>query len=88
MFFRVLDASFSVGTVVEIEWAIQNKKPIIIFYKADQGKKYDFRSEYWFVIADVKDRAQKSLIVEYTLQTEVVNAVLQGNVFKDLLSIE
>lgn len=51
VFFAVLDESFSVGTIVELEWALGFGKEIVILYK-EEASSYQIKSEYWFAIAD------------------------------------
>ena len=68
----VLDQSFSCGTVVEIEWALQHGVPIIIFYRTDALRPYRYKSEYWFVIADAVRRDARTKVFTFTHLSEVV----------------
>lgn len=51
VFIAVFDKSFSVGTIVELEWALSQNKDVVILYRP-QNSVYQIKSEYWFAIAD------------------------------------
>lgn len=51
VFFAVFDENFSVGTIVELEWALMFGKEIVILYQEEESS-YQIKSEYWFAIAD------------------------------------
>ena len=76
----VLDESFSVGTIVELGWAIQKQKKIVIFYKEEESN-YNIKSEYWFVIADVIKRSKHSKIFVYKNFDDVIEKIKYGNIF-------
>lgn len=55
VYVAVFDESFSVGTVVELGWALNCEKEIFIIYKKEPSR-YKIASEYWFAIADAISR--------------------------------
>ncbi|MBO5179052.1 MAG: nucleoside 2-deoxyribosyltransferase [Clostridia bacterium] len=57
IYLAVFDENFSVGTIVELGWAITQNKKIFIFYK-EEDSKYQIKSEYWFAIADALKRGK------------------------------
>lgn len=61
----VFGEAFSVGSIVELGWAVEKKKEIIILYKEESGSPYDIRSEYWFAIADAKRRGAYVSVAAY-----------------------
>lgn len=50
MYIAVFGEHFSVGTIVELGWALNNNKDIIILYQEEESH-YSIKSEYWFAIA-------------------------------------
>ena len=76
----VLDENFSVGTIVELGWAIQKQKKIVIFYKEEESN-YNIKSEYWFAIADVIKRSKHSKIFVYKNFDDVIEKIKYGNIF-------
>ncbi len=74
----VLDRECSTGTVVEIEWAIQMEKPMIIYYKVNPDSVYDVQSEYWFVIADVLRRGKNAVVKKYEKVEDIAQEILSG----------
>ena len=67
----VFGESFSVGTVVELGWAIEADKEIYILYKEEKSR-YSIASEYWFAIADAKSRGRDVRIFSYSSEEEIV----------------
>ena len=50
-FVCVLSEHFSVGTIVELDWALYQNKEIILLYQEEESS-YTIKSEYWFAIAN------------------------------------
>ena len=76
--FIVFNDSFSVGSIVELSWAINNKKEIILLYEEDDSI-YNIKSEYWFAILDAQNRAHKIKILQYNKNQDLnklINQVL------------
>ena len=57
IYLAVFDENFSVGTIVELGWAITQNRKIYILYK-EENSKYQIKSEYWFAIADALKRGK------------------------------
>ena len=72
--FFVFDKSFSVGSVVELGWALQQNKEIVILYKKEDSS-YDIKSEYWFAIADAMQKSKKIKILSYAKEQEKTAAI-------------
>lgn len=70
IYVAVFGESFSVGTVVELGWAIEFNKSIIILYKRQESA-YSISSEYWFAIADAMQRSKKVRISPYNEENEI-----------------
>lgn len=70
----VFDTWPSVGTVVELEWAIQLKKRIIIVYEIEETE-YTLPTGLWFVIQDAIQRCDNVVIRNYKEKNEVVSIV-------------
>ena len=68
----VFGESFSVGTVVELCWAIELGKKIVILYK-EQSSRYSIASEYWFAIADAVERGRDVTVKTYGDEAEIPN---------------
>lgn len=80
IYFAVFDEDFSVGTVVELGWAIQSQKNIIIFYK-EENSNYNIKSDYWFAICDALKRAKNINVYKYKNIDEVIDFVKNSEVF-------
>lgn len=72
--FFVFDQSFSVGSVVELGWALQQNKEIVILYKKEASS-YNIKSEYWFAIADAMQKSKKIKIISYETENEKLSAI-------------
>lgn len=70
----VFDENFSVGTIVELSWAINMNKDIIILYKEEESE-YEIKSEYWFAILDALKRSNKVKIFSFNEQKEVIEKI-------------
>ncbi len=60
----VFGDQFSVGSVVELGWALAQNKEIIILYR-EESSVYAIRSEYWFAIADALSKSTKVKLFPY-----------------------
>lgn len=74
IFVVVLGENFSPGTIVELGWAIQQNKQIIILYK-EEPSAYNIKSEYWFAIADAVKRSKNLTIQKYQTEDEIVSLI-------------
>ncbi len=79
----VFDENFSVGTIVELAWAIDMNKEIIIFYKEEKSH-YQIKSEYWFAIADAIKRSNKTKVYMFNNISEVVDKIKEGSIFDEI----
>lgn len=84
IYLAVFDESFSVGTVVELGWAIAMNKQIVIFYKEEEESKYDIKSEYWFAIANALKRSKKVKVYKYNDINKIVEMVKDGVIFNEV----
>lgn len=80
IFVCVFNKSFSVGTIVELGWALNLNKEIIIIYKEEESH-YQIKSEYWFAIADAIKRNSSIKIIKYKQESEI------PKILKELLKI-
>ncbi len=80
LYFAVFDEAFSVGTIVELGWAIENKKDIIIFYKEEESS-YAIKSDYWFAICDAIKRAKSIKVFSFKDINEVIETIKDGEIF-------
>lgn len=83
IYFALFDENFSVGTIVELGWAINMNKKIIIFYK-EETSNYQIKSEYWFAIADAMKRSNRIRVYKFNDIIEVVNKIKEGSVFNEV----
>lgn len=81
IYFALFDQNFSVGTIVELGWAIDMDKEIIIFYQ-EEDSNYDIKSEYWFAIADALKRSNKVKAHKFSNINNVVEIIKKGEIFK------
>ena len=81
VYVAVFGDSFSVGTVVELGWAIRLDKTILILYKR-QKSSYSIASEYWFAIADAMESGKNVTVSSYGEETEIP-ALLQEMLNKE-----
>lgn len=77
VFFALFDLNFSVGTIVELCWAIEMQKEIIIFYK-EEASSYEIKSEYWFAIADALKRAKNLRLFSFKEEKEVIEFIKEN----------
>ena len=70
----VFGENFSVGTIVELGWALNLNKKIIILYK-EEDSIYEIKSEYWFAIADALSRSKNIEVFKYKNDDEIVKII-------------
>ena len=75
IFICVFNKSFSVGSIVELEWSINMNKEIIILYKEEKSD-YEIKSEYWFAILDAVRRSNNIKVIPYNKEQEI-NIILK-----------
>ncbi len=85
VFFAVFNESFSVGSIVELEWALLFKKEIVILYKEEESA-YQIKSEYWFAIADALRQSPQTKIYSYCDNNDL-SALIQS-VLKEVVCHE
>ena len=83
IYLAVFDQNFSVGTIVELDWAINMNKEIIIFYQEEESK-YDIKSEYWFAIANALQRSEKTKVYKFNDIEDVVKEIKKGVIFDEI----
>ena len=74
MFVVVLGESFSVGSIVELGWALDMNKDIVILYQEEESV-YKIKSEYWFAIANALKQSNKVRVYKYQTQAEICNII-------------
>jgi nucleoside 2-deoxyribosyltransferase len=72
----VFNESFSTGTIVELGWALNANKKIIILYQ-EEPSNYTIKSEYWFAIADAIKRSQDLTILKFKNYSEITTLINQ-----------
>lgn len=77
VFFVVFGENFSVGSVVELGWALNSNKKIILLYQ-EESSNYTIKSEYWFAIADALKRSKNIIIRKYQNHSEIVSLINQS----------
>ena len=75
MYIAVFGESFSVGTIVELSWALENNKEIIILYY-EEDSNYTIKSDYWFAIANALKKKKDIKIYGYKKESEI-NKILK-----------
>lgn len=83
IYFSLFDQNFSVGTIVELDWAIKMDKEIIIFYEEEESE-YDIKSEYWFAIANALLESNKVKVFKFNDIEKVVNIIKEGMIFNEI----
>lgn len=74
IYLAVFGEKFSVGTIVELGWALDMDKRIVILYQ-EEDSNYQIKSEYWFAIADALKRSNKVNTYIYKEENEIVNII-------------
>ena len=75
-FVVVFGETFSSGSIVELGWALNANKKIIILYQ-EEASNYTIKSEYWFAIADAIKRSTDLTILKYKYYSEIVPLINQ-----------
>ena len=78
IFVCVLSEHFSVGTIVELDWALAQNKKIILLYQEEKSK-YTIKSEYWFAIANALKNSTDITVFTFKKPDEIyqlLNTVL------------
>ena len=83
IFLCVFDDTFSVGTVVELNWAVNLNKEIIICFQKKEDSPYSVKSEYWFAIVDALNRTKNVKIFPFSTHEELLDLILNKKIFKD-----
>jgi len=83
IYFVVFDNEFSAGSIVELNWAIEMNKEIIIFYKNEENSSYTIKSEYWFPITNAMVKTKKLKIYKYKDIKEVIKMIKEGKIFME-----
>ena len=83
IFLCVFDDTFSVGTVVELNWAVNLNKEIIICFQKKEDSPYSVKSEYWFAIVDALNRTKNVKIFSFSNNEELLDLILNKKIFKD-----
>ena len=73
----IFGESFSVGSVVELGWALEANKKIIILYQ-EEASDYNIKSEYWFAIANAIKRGKDLTIHKYQTDSEITSLINQS----------
>lgn len=76
VFFVVFGENFSVGSVVELGWAINLGKQIVLLYQ-EEDSIYSIKSEYWFAITDALKRSKNIIVCKYQNYSEIVSLINQ-----------
>ena len=74
IYFALFDEDFSVGTIVELGWAILQQKDIVIFYR-EEDSKYQIKSDYWFAIADAIKRGKNVMVKSFKNNEEIIDKI-------------
>lgn len=77
IYVAVFGEKFSVGTVVELGWAINMNKKIVIIYREEESN-YQIKSEYWFAIADAIKRSKFIDVFNYHEENEIVDIIKEN----------
>ena len=82
IFVCVFGEKFSVGSIVELGWALNLNKEIILLYQETKNSPYQIKSEYWFAIADALSRSQNIKIFKYKDNNDIIS------ILKNILNID
>lgn len=75
IYIAVFGENFSVGTIVELDWALDCNKDVVILYQ-EEDSNYTIKSEYWFAIANALRRKKDIKIYKYKNVSEI-NEILK-----------
>lgn len=83
IYFALFDQNFSVGTIVELDWAIEMDKEIVIFYE-EESSQYNIKSEYWFAITNALLRSNKIKVFKFNHIDYVISEIKRGEIFNEV----
>lgn len=83
IYFVLFDQKFSVGSIVELNWALEIDKNIIIFYEEEESE-HDIKSEYWFAIANALFKSKKVKVFKFKDINYVINEINKGEIFNEI----
>lgn len=83
IYFVLFNQKFSVGSIVELGWALEMSKDIVIFYE-EEDSNYDIKSEYWFAIANALAKSKKVKVFKFNDINKVVNEIVKGEIFNEI----
>lgn len=83
VYFALFDQKFSVGTIVELDWAIEMDKEIIIFYEIEDSS-YNIKSDYWFAIANAMNKSNKVKVYKFKDINKVIKILEKGSIFNEV----
>lgn len=83
IYFALFDEGFSVGTIVELDWAIEMDKQIIIYYKEEESE-YEIKSEYWFAILNALKKSKKVTVKSFRKLEEVIRDIKESRLFYEV----
>lgn len=83
IYFVLFDQKFSVGSIVELDWAISMNKNIIIFYE-EEDSNYNIKSEYWFAIANALKKSNKVKVFKFNDINKVIDEIKKGVIFNEV----
>lgn len=74
IFVCVLSEHFSVGTIVELDWALDQNKEIILLYQEEESS-YTIKSEYWFAIANAIKNSRNIKITTFKNTNDIYSLI-------------
>ncbi len=74
IFIAIFSEDFSVGTIVELDWAIAENKKIVIIYQ-EEDSEYTIKSDYWFAIANATKRGRDVTVYKFKEEKEIINLI-------------
>lgn len=83
VYFVLFDQKFSVGSIVELDWALEMDKDIVIFYEEEESE-HDIKSEYWFAIANALSKSKKVKVFKFNDINKVVSEVIKVEIFDEV----
>lgn len=83
IYFALFDDNFSVGTIVELDWAIAMDKEVVIYYKEEESE-HDIKSEYWFAILNALKRSNKVKVKSFKRIEEVISDIKECKIFYEV----
>lgn len=83
VYFVLFNQNFSVGSIVELDWALEMNKNIVIFYEEEESE-YDIKSEYWFAIANALLKSKKVKVFKFNDINKVVDEIVKGEIFNEV----